>query len=123
MSKSDETQAKKPRRKPGRWKRRLKWIALAMVVVLALVAYAIKNHVRTLWSLRRVAGTNCYVMDYYVDYHMDEVRAEGIDVENVEGEVAAHTGGNGLPADAASAFFSRTPRIVGFSTRVGVETG
>jgi hypothetical protein len=43
-----------------------------------------KDHVRTLWSLRRVPGTNAYVMDYYADYNLDEIRAHGMDVQHVE---------------------------------------
>ena len=69
---------------PGRWKRRLRWTGLVLAVALALFAYAIKDHVRTLQSLRRVPGTNAYIMDYYVDYNLDEIRANGIDMNNVD---------------------------------------
>lgn len=73
-----------PPRKPSRWKRRLAWTAVLILLVLALVAYSLKDYVRTLQSLRRVPGTNAYVMDYYVDYHIDEIRTRGIDVNHVQ---------------------------------------
>ena len=41
-----------------------------------MLGYALKDHIRTLNSLRRIPGTNAYVMDYYVDYHMAEVRGK-----------------------------------------------
>jgi predicted choloylglycine hydrolase len=57
---------------------------LAFVVVFICAAIASKDHIRTLSSLRRVPGTNAYVMDYYLDYHLDDIRSHGIDVENIE---------------------------------------
>lgn len=42
------------------------------------------NHVRTLCSVRRLPDTNAFVMDYYLDYHIDEIRHEGMDVNNIE---------------------------------------
>src|SRR5262249_10200959 len=53
-------------------------------VLVLCAGYALKDHIRTLDSLRRVPGTNAYVMDYYADYNMDEIRAHGIDVDHVE---------------------------------------
>jgi hypothetical protein len=47
-------------------------------------AYLVKDHLRALWSLRQVTGTNAYVMDYYVDYHIDQIRSSGMDVEHIE---------------------------------------
>ena len=73
-----------PAGKPWRWRRRLMWAALALVLVLAGMAYSVKDYVRTLDSLRRVPGTNVFVMDYYADYHIDEIRQRGMDVEHVE---------------------------------------
>lgn len=47
--------------------------------------WAIEDDVRTLASLRRIEGTNAYVMDYYCDYHLEELR-DGMDVRHVEDE-------------------------------------
>jgi hypothetical protein len=72
----------KPRQ--GRWKRRLRRAAIAALVLLIVVGFLVKDHVRTLYSLRRVPGTNAFVMDYYVDYHLDKIRSGGMDVHNIE---------------------------------------
>jgi len=84
MTAPDKKELAKQRPRRGRWKRRFRWLAVFLVVALALLAYSIKDHVRTLRSLRRVQGTNAYVMDYYVNYNIDEIRTDGIDVDNVE---------------------------------------
>jgi hypothetical protein len=78
-----------PPPKPLRWKRLLKRTALVLTVLALCAGYALKDHVRTLNSLRRIPGTNAYVMDYYVDYNMAEVRAHGIDVGDVENSLIA----------------------------------
>jgi hypothetical protein len=70
--------------KPACWKRYLRRAAIVLTVLVLCAGYAFKDHIRTLNSLRRVPGTNAYVMDYYVDYHMAEVRAHGLDVDHVE---------------------------------------
>lgn len=62
-----------------------KWSAAVLVVLVAVVAWAIQDDVRTLASLRRIEGTNAYVMDYYCDYHLDQLR-DGMDVRHVENE-------------------------------------
>jgi penicillin V acylase-like amidase (Ntn superfamily) len=72
------------RAKPPRWKRLLKRIAIVLTVLTLCAGYALKDHIRTLDSLRRIPGTNAYVMDYYIDYNMAEVRDHGIDVDHVE---------------------------------------
>jgi hypothetical protein len=69
---------------PRRWMRVLRYVALAVFVVILLAAVLLKDHIRTLRSLRRVPGTNAYVMDYYVDYNLEEIRSRGMDVNNVE---------------------------------------
>ncbi len=81
---SSSSQRESSPRRPGRFKRKLKWTALVIVLLMAITAYAIQDDVRTLRSLRRVGGTNAYVMDYYCDYGMDHIRSEGMDVDNVE---------------------------------------
>jgi hypothetical protein len=75
--------------KPPRWKRYLKRTAIVLTVLALCATYALKDHIRTLNSLRRVPGTNAYVMDYYADYNMAEVRAHGIDVDHVEDSLIA----------------------------------
>lgn len=71
--------------KPRRWRRRLKWLAIGSVVFCLVMGLVLKNRIRTLTSLRRVPGTNAYVMDYYVDYHLDEICENGVDVNDLEG--------------------------------------
>ncbi len=70
--------------KPPRWKRLLKQTAILLTVLVLCAGYSLKDHIRTLNSLRRIPGTNAYVMDYYVDYHIGEIRAHGIDIDHVE---------------------------------------
>jgi hypothetical protein len=70
--------------KPPRWKRYLKRTAIVLTVLTLCAGYVLKDHIRTLNSLHRIPGTNAYVMDYYVDYHMGEVRAHGLDIDHVE---------------------------------------
>ena len=84
MSESTEQPVTAPPPKPPRWKRFLKRTAIVVAVLVLCAGYALKDHIRTLNSLRRVPGTNAYVMDYYVEYHMGEVRAHGLDVDHVE---------------------------------------
>jgi len=59
-------------------------VAIATLVLLFVAGFVVKDYVRTLYSLRRVPGTNAYVMDYYADYHIDKIRNRGIDVDNIE---------------------------------------
>jgi Acyl-coenzyme A:6-aminopenicillanic acid acyl-transferase len=78
-------QSKTPPDAPGRsWRRMLRWVLIVVVISVLGMAYLLKDHVRTLQSLRRVPGTNAYVMDYYVDYNIGEIRSQGMDVKNVE---------------------------------------
>lgn len=73
--------------KRWRWRRIFGRVLIALGVVLLCVAFLLKDYYRTLHSLRRVPGTKAYVMDYYVDYHIDEIRTHGIDVDHVEDSV------------------------------------
>lgn len=70
--------------KPRRWKRRLKWAAFLAVAVLGTLAFLGRNYIRSLQSLHRVAGTDAYVMDYFCDYHLDEIRVRGMNPHRVE---------------------------------------
>src|SRR5688572_26123530 len=76
--------AQRPPDRRGRWKRYAWRTTAALLVLLAVVAFLAKDHIRTLQSLRHIPGTNAYVMDYYVDYNIDEIREQGMDVVNVE---------------------------------------
>lgn len=73
-----------PPPKPRRWRRVLRSLAIAVLIAALCVAYLLKDHIRTLHSLRRIPGTNAYVMDYYVDYNIEEIRSQGMDVKDVE---------------------------------------
>ena len=73
--------------KRRRWWRIFRRLLVVLAILLLIVGYSLKDYYRTLSSLRRVPGTKAYVMDYYVDYHIDDVRANGIDVKHVEDSV------------------------------------
>jgi hypothetical protein len=73
-----------PASRPRRWLRCLQWAAFFGALLVAIAAYSAKDHIRSLNSVRRVPGTNVFVMDYYADYHIDEIRERGMDVEHVE---------------------------------------
>ncbi len=72
-------------RKQRRWKRRLKGVAVFTSALVVVAVFVLKDPVRTLTSLRRVPGSNAYVMDYYVNYNLDEVRSRGVNVDDLEG--------------------------------------
>jgi predicted choloylglycine hydrolase len=76
-------QAPSPTRR-SRWKSRLKWLGLITLAAVLVAAFIVKDYVRTLSSLRRVPGTNAFVMDYYLDYHLDEIRQRGMDVKHLD---------------------------------------
>lgn len=59
---------------------------LQTLTILACLLYVSSgcNEVRTLCSLRRIPDTNAFVMDYYLDYHIEEIRHHGMDVNNIE---------------------------------------
>jgi hypothetical protein len=62
----------------------MRWLAFVTFGLIALISFVLQDHIRTLQSLRRVPGTNAYVMDYYADYNIEQIRAEGMDVRHVE---------------------------------------
>jgi hypothetical protein len=47
-----------PPPKPRRWRRVLRSLAIAVLIAALCVAYLLKDHIRTLHSLRRIPGTN-----------------------------------------------------------------
>lgn len=72
----------------SRWAKWKRWFGRILIVVafaLLATAWFIRPHVRTLLSLKQIDGTNIYVMDYYANYDMDEIRREGMDVTDIEG--------------------------------------
>jgi hypothetical protein len=75
----------KSKTRPGQLKRIAKWSAAVLTLIAVVVIWAVEDDVRTLASLRRIEGTNAYVMDYYCDYHLEELR-DGMDVRHVEDE-------------------------------------
>lgn len=87
QSSSESTTATSSGPRRPRWKRVLKRTAIGLCVLVLCGAFLVKDHVRTLSSLRKIPGTKAYVMDYYVDYNIGEVRANGIDVSRVESSV------------------------------------
>ena len=83
---STEKNAAKSAVKPrGKWKRRFRNLLVVFALGSLFTAWLIRPHVRTLQSLKQIEGTNVYVMDYYADYDMDEIRREGMDVKDIEG--------------------------------------
>ena len=77
--------------RPRRFWRIVRRTALALAVVLVVgtivLAIAVKDYARTMWSLEHVPNTKMYVLDYYGDYNLDEIAANGIDVDDPEGSV------------------------------------
>ena len=71
--------------KPRRWRRVLRRAAIVFVLAALCIAYLLRDDIRTLESVRRIPGTNAYVMDYYADYNMGQIRSQGMDVNNIEG--------------------------------------
>jgi hypothetical protein len=71
-------------KKIRRGKRLLVRAAIVCSILVLCAAFYLKDYIRTLHSLRHIPGTNAYVMDYYVDYNMAEVRARGIDTNLVD---------------------------------------
>ena len=72
------------KRLTSRWKRWFKRLAVCFLIVVVVLVVCTKDYMRTLASLQRVPGTNAYVMDYYADYHLDEISNRGMDVQNIE---------------------------------------
>lgn len=79
-----EQQSATPSTQPRRRKRLLRTLTIAIFTLAACASFTLRDHIRTLQSLRRIPGTNAYVMDYYVDYNIDQIRRQGMDVHNVE---------------------------------------
>ncbi len=78
-----------------RWLRAFTHVALALTVLLLLgvllLAMLVKDHVRSLWSIRQVPGTKMFVMDYYGSYNLEEIRKHGIDVGDPVGSLVRVT--------------------------------
>jgi hypothetical protein len=61
-------------------------MVLCLIGVTAFVILA-KDHIRSLWSFRRVPNTNMYVMDYYGTYNVARLYQDGIDVQDIPGSL------------------------------------
>lgn len=79
------TQQFEPIARRSRWSKIAKWSAVVLLLIAVVVGWAIEDDVRTLASLRQIEGTNAYVMDYYCDYHLEDLR-DGMDINHVEDE-------------------------------------
>ena len=80
----NDPQQTAPAATPRRWPRIVRRCVVALLIVALCAAYLLQDHIRTLQSLRRVPGTNAYVMDYYVDYNIGQIRSQGMDVNDIE---------------------------------------
>jgi hypothetical protein len=72
-SMANPTHDSQPRPKNrGGWRRSVRRAAVVLMVLclIGVTAFVIlaKDHIRSLWSFRRVPDTNMYVMDYYGTY-------------------------------------------------------
>jgi len=80
-----------PPKRRRRWLRLLRRAAISLVVLclIGAIVFGIvaKDHIRSLWSLRRVPNTNMYVMDYYGSYNAAGLREHGVDPEDVPGSL------------------------------------
>ena len=66
------------------WRAGLLGASFFGVAVCGMVGFWLRDSVRTLQSLRRIPGTHAYVMDYHLDYHIDELQTRGMDVAEIE---------------------------------------
>lgn len=80
-----------PEKRPRSINRRLKRGLLIAVSMLAIGAAAFgvvaRNHIRSIWSIRRIPNTKMYVMDYYAAYNVEELEKSGTDPDDVEGSL------------------------------------
>lgn len=63
------------------------WTLAFTVLIAGILAYAVRDHVRTLQSLQRIPDTRLYVLDYYANDNFHEIRSRGMDVSDIEGSV------------------------------------
>lgn len=76
---------------PRKWRRRFKRAVLAIVACLIVggsaFLIAARDHIRSLWSLRRIPDTKMYVMDYYGDYNAAGLALHGTDPDDIPGSM------------------------------------
>jgi hypothetical protein len=82
---------KRPVPQAGRGKMRLRR-ALVFCVAFFTIAAAVflcatRNHIRSLWSLQQVPGTQLYVMDYYCGYNAAGLYEHGVDPDDIPGSL------------------------------------
>ena len=87
-----ETHDSKPRPKNRkRWRRWLGRTAVLLVILLAVsvgvFGILAQDHIRSLWSFRRVPNTNMYVMDYYGSYIIRGLYQDGVDLQDIPGSL------------------------------------
>ncbi|MFO0905062.1 MAG: carcinine hydrolase/isopenicillin-N N-acyltransferase family protein [Pirellulales bacterium] len=63
----------------------LRWALTLTLAILLVAVWSVRDHLRTLRSLRRIPDSNAYVIDYYGDYNLAKIRREGVDVQDLEG--------------------------------------
>jgi predicted choloylglycine hydrolase len=89
MNTNDDSQPRPQRRKSC--KRLLKRSAIlligAFVLGVAVFLVVARNHIRSLWSFRRVPNTNMYVMDYYGKYNIAGLYHDGVDTDDIPGSL------------------------------------
>lgn len=87
----DPSAATAPKTPTRRRRKLLKRGAIFLLVVLligtSVCLFAVKDHIRSLYSFRRVPNTKMYVMDYYGDYKIAGLAANGVDTNDVTGSL------------------------------------
>lgn len=63
------------------WKKR-RWPLI--FPLLASLSLLLANPLSTLYSIRQIPDTNVYVMDYYGDYNLAQIKTNGMDPRNIE---------------------------------------
>src|SRR5262245_16041372 len=73
----------------GRLRLRRALMVCAAFVSIGAAAFlcVARNHIRSLWSLQQVPGTNMYVMDYYCGYNAAGLYEHGVDPEDIPGSL------------------------------------
>lgn len=72
------------------WRKLKRCILLAATVLavgVSAFAFGVRDHIRSIWSIRRIPNTKMYVMDYYASYNLEELAESGTDPNDVEGSL------------------------------------
>lgn len=68
-------------------KRTLLCIMIILLSVSMLLVVLLRNPIRTLYSFKRISGTQMFYMEYYGDYNIDKAYNNGVDINNIEKSV------------------------------------